>query len=440
MNTPSSETRISSFSRNILIHKNYLSETSKKSFWPLFPSLIIYILNEMIIFYFNQKNYDGVNFWVLQIFFIHILLFKKKTFKLYKHQILSFIIIIIFCFGIKFTSSFLQQCIYPIHDPNDIDEEFKKKIETLDPKYRYNENVTKYLNQTIRKIIIEKNEEGVTKCKNIYNILLLGDYFEYLIILSALGYLLGLFLHSYSVVNFKYFFDEKYKSPYLIIIFIGLIGFFGSIILLIISTFIPCGKSIYSGNFCHSTEILNKDIKNLNIKYEENHYFDNFIYYIAALNDAFNPQNLTDYNNERVRVPKDAILEIIFSFILSIFGFFKTTYDLFIIKELGVFHLLFPEVIYQFVKDIIIIIYKITHDLIDKVQITQFIFIAITHFLALIAFGIYLELIEIRCCGFDKDLKQNIILRSLMDKQEAEEDLPIEGRESDVDDNDENND
>ena len=78
VNTPSSETRISSLSKNILIHKNYLSETSKKSFWPLFPSLIIYILNEMIIFYFNQKNYDGVNFWVLQIFFIHILLFKKK--------------------------------------------------------------------------------------------------------------------------------------------------------------------------------------------------------------------------------------------------------------------------------------------------------------------------------------------------------------------------
>ena len=139
VNTPSSETRISSLSKNILIHKNYLSETSKKSFWPLFPSLIIYILNEMIIFYFNQKNYDGVNFWVLQIFFIHILLFKKKTFKLYKHQILSFAIIIILCFGIKFISSFLEQCDFPIRDPNNIDEEFKEKNNINFSKIKQNE-------------------------------------------------------------------------------------------------------------------------------------------------------------------------------------------------------------------------------------------------------------------------------------------------------------
>ena len=412
-----------------MIHTNYLSQISKKFFWPIFPVIIIYIINEMIIFYFDQKNYSGVNFWVLQIIFIHFLFYKKKKIKLYKHQILSFIIIIVFCFGIKFISSFLQQCIYPVRDPND----FEKKKETLDPKYE------EIVNQRMRKIIIEDNEKGVTACKNIYNILLLDKYFEYFIILSALGYLLGLFLHSYSVVKFKYFIDEKYKSPYLIIIFIGLIGFFGNIILLVISSFIPCGKTKYSSNFCHSTEIIKIEFNSSNI-YDEMYYFDNFLVYLTELDDAIHPQNLTKYNTKIVRVPKDAILEIIFSFILSFLGFLKTTYDLFIIKELGVFHILFPEVIYQFVKDIIIIIYKITHNMIDKVQITQFIFIAVTNFLALIGFYFYLELIEIRCCGFDKDLKQNIILRSLIDKQEAEEDLPIEGRESDVDDNDENND
>ena len=48
-------------------------------------------------------------------------------------------------------------------------------------------------------------------------------------------------------------------------------------------------------------------------------------------------------------------------------------YDLFIIKDLGVFHLLLPEAIYQFMKDSIIIIYKITKHINDRIQITQFI-------------------------------------------------------------------
>jgi len=436
--TDSSENRTYSSGRTTLIHRNYLSEISKKSFWPILPSIIIYILNEMIIFYFDQKNYDGVNFWVLQIFFIHLLFYKKKKLKLYKHQILSFIIIIIFSFGIKIFFSFLKQCDYEIKDINNIDEIFKERIKTLPPRYLEIESIMKKLNESIRENIIKENEKGIRACKNMFNKLLLDEYFEYLIILSALGYLLGVFLHSYSAVKFKYFIDEKYVSPYLIIIFIGLIGFFGNIILLIISSFIPCGYKIwtenyYVSNFCHSTEIV--DLK----KGVEIYYFDNFLVYTVGLYDTFHPQNETAYN-EKVRGPIDGILEIIFSFLLSVFGFFKTTCDLFIIKELGVFHLLFPEVIYQFIKDLIIIIYKISNSIIDEIQITQFIFIAISNFFALIGFCIYLELIEIRCCDFDKDLKENIILRSLMDKKETEEDLAIEGRDSDIDGNEENND
>ena len=78
----SSEKRNNSSARTSLIHKNYLSEISKKSFWPILPSIIIYILNEMIIFYFDQKNYDGLNFWVVQIFFIHFLFYKKKKIRI----------------------------------------------------------------------------------------------------------------------------------------------------------------------------------------------------------------------------------------------------------------------------------------------------------------------------------------------------------------------
>jgi len=75
---------------------------------------------------------------------------------------------------------------------------------------------------------------------------------------------------------------------------------------------------------------------------------------------------------------------------MSVFGFYKMRFDLSIIKELGVFHLFIPEVIYQFVIDCYIIIYKITNNIIDKTQITQFIFIIINQLLALNGILIYL--------------------------------------------------
>ena len=432
----SSDSGTRNASRSLLIHtSNYLELISDKSFRNIFPTIIIYIIYEILIFYIDQGNYGGINFWIFQIFFMHFLLLKSKKLKLFKHQILSFSIIIILSFGIKFISSFTKQCEYPLRDPNDIDEEFKKIINGLDPISRNNTIIIKKINETLRKAIINTNEEGTKACKNMYNILLLDDYFEYFIILSALGYLLGLFLHSYSAIKFKSFIDEKYISPYLIISFIGIIGFFGSLIFLIISTFIPCGKNnIYIKNFCHSIE---------SAKYEKSEnelnttdYFDNFFSYIYRLNDAFHPHTTDKYiYGEDVKDPKDGVLEIIFSFLLSVFGFFKTTFDLYIIKELTVFHLLFPEVIYQLIKDIIIVIYKISNSIIDQIQITQFIFIALSHFFALIGFAIYLELVIVKCCGFDENVKDKIILRSLIDTRETEI-----GRDSDIGANEEEED
>ena len=421
-----------------LISHNYLKDKVIKSFPILLYIVLIYIINEMIIFYFDQNNHGGVNFWVLEIFFIHYLLFKKNKFKLYKHQILSFSIIIILSFGIKFISSFLKQCEFPKKDPNDIDLLFKESMDKLPEKSRKIMNSSTF-NETIKDIIRKTNEVGDKACKNMYNILLLEDYFEYFIILSAIGYLFGLFLHSFSAVKFKSFIDEKYISPYLIILIIGLLGFILNIILLLISSFIPCGKSNYSFNFCHSVKYGIGENGQLLIK---NYYFDNLLEYKNRLYEAFHPfQRQSKYTyGKNTRNLKDGILEIIFSiFVLPILGFFKITYDLFIIKELGVFHLLISEIIYQLFKDLIIIIYKIIKGISDKIQITQFIFIGISNFFGIIGLGIYLELIEIRFCGFNENIKQNIIYRSIMDQKDTEEEPDKNNRLSDAKDVTENN-
>ena len=128
---------------------------------------------------------------------------------------------------------------------------------------------------------------------------------------------------------------------------------------------------------------------------------------------------------------------------MSVFGFYKIRFDLSIIKELGVFHLLIPEVIYQFVINCYIIIYKIANKIIDKTQITQFIFIIISEFSALIGILIYLELIELRFCKLDKNIKRNISIRANEDVEaiiELDESFETDSLLDDNNENDNNND
>jgi len=341
-----------------------------------------------------------VNFWILQIFFIHFILYKKEKLKLYSHQKLSFLIILLLSFGSYFVSSFFRQCEYPNQDPNYLDEEFINKTKIFPIKIR------EKLNKTIRESIIKANERGNRACSNKYNVFLLDNNFVYFIVLAAFEYLIASFLKSYSVVKTKSLINQKFISIDIIIIIMGIFGLILNIILLLISSLIPCGKDQYYRYICSSVKEENDNNGDKSIVY----YFDNFLIYIVHIKDDLFQKNKNDYCIQR---PKDIILEIIFSFLMLVFGFYKGRFDLSIIKELGVFHLLIPEVIYQFVINCYIVIYKIVNNIIDKTQITQFILITISELSALIEILIYLELIELKFCKLDKNIKKNISIRAL---------------------------
>jgi len=341
-----------------------------------------------------------VNFWILQIFFIHFILYKKEKLKLYSHQKLSFLIILLLSFGSYFVSSFFRQCEYPNQDPNYLDEEFINKTKIFPIKIR------EKLNKTIRESIIKANERGNRACRNKYNVFLLDNNFVYFIVLAAFEYLIASFLKSYSVVKTKSLINQKFISIDIIIIIMGILGLILNIILLLISSLIPCGKDQYYRYICSSVKEENDNNGDKSIVY----YFDNFLIYIVHIKDDLFQKNKNDYCIQR---PKDIILEIIFSFLMLVFGFYKGRFDLSIIKELGVFHLLIPEVIYQFVINCYIVIYKIVNNIIDKTQITQFILITISELSALIGILIYLELIELKFCKLDKNIKKNISIRAL---------------------------
>ena len=148
------------------------------------------------------------------------------------------------------------------------------------------------------------------------------------------------------------------------------------------------------------------------------HYFDNLIAYKVKFHDVFvqkYPQK-----GEEGKKTKDGVIEIIFTVLLPLLTFSKANFDFLIIKELGPFHILFPEILFQICKDFIIFIYKSIKDYMDNTQIKQFIIITIANIFIFIGLCIYLELIELHFCNFDKDIKKNIALRGLNDMETNE--------------------
>ena len=61
-----------------LIYNDVYEELGRRALRPILLVVIIYIISEMLYFYIDQKNMAIVNFWVLQIFYIHFI-FQKKV-------------------------------------------------------------------------------------------------------------------------------------------------------------------------------------------------------------------------------------------------------------------------------------------------------------------------------------------------------------------------
>ena len=356
---------------------------------------------EMITYFIEQRNLVLANFWVIQLFFIHLFLSRTENLKFYNHQKLSFAIILLLSFGINFVSSFFKQCEFPIQDPDKNVKDYINQTKNMDPR----------IIEIIKQKTIKLNEDGERACSNKYNFFIfVNDYVGYLFAFASVGYLNALFLKSYSIVKLKSIINKNFISIDIVITLMGIVGFVLNIILLIISILISCRQDSYFINFCSADY---DDEKRTDI-----YYFDNFLTYIKQIK-----LYLFAKDNENYSItPSIIILEIIFYFIIPIFEFFKMRFDLSIMKELGVFHLLIPEVIYQFLKDCYIIIYKFINNIaIDKTQIIQFIVTIISHLFAFIGFFIYLELIELRFCKLDTDINKNIALRANEDVEDEED-------------------
>ena len=169
--------------------------------------------------------------------------------------------------------------------------------------------------------------------------------------------------------------DFYFISPYKIILNIGLIGFGFTIIGLIISSFSKCqGREIIIKNFC--------------IKEENNtvYYYDSIFIYLNELNSSL-------------------FKEIILTLFYLIICFSEFTCEIMTINYLNPIYTLINDNIYYFFMKIINFFYLYYFTL------TQFIIMELAEILAILGYSVYLEIIELKFFGLDKDIRKNIIKR-----------------------------
>ena len=203
----------------------------------------------------------------------------------------------------------------------------------------------------------------------------------------------------------------NYISPYKIIYFIGIIGSIMTLIAFIFVDIFECkGKEENIKNYC----VVTKKDKNNSTKY----YYDNIIVYFDEIkNHKYNYKFFFE-------------IIIITPFYLAI-NFFGFVCEILIIYYLNPIYVLVRENLYYCLQRFVFILVNLDNYN-NYISLSQFIILQISEITALLGYAVYLEIIELKFCNLDKDLKRNIIERG-----ERETIMkPIENKNDDDENND----
>ena len=210
----------------------------------------------------------------------------------------------------------------------------------------------------------------------------------YFIPISLLFITMTIFL-SYSRVKSKVLMDLRYLSPYLIICYIGIFGSILILIILIILSLLNCSEGI--ADMCMVRDMNNETLL----------YIDNAIIYFQELRETGN------------RMYIEIFLIIPFYLIIK---FFEFTCEILVIYYFNPNYVLVRDNLYYgIIRLIFIIVNNKTFE--QDISLTQFIILETSEVLSIFAYGIYLEIIELRFCKLDRYLKRNIIKRSEKEKR-----------------------
>lgn len=198
-------------------------------------------------------------------------------------------------------------------------------------------------------------------------------------------YLIILFIRSYSNCKIKWLTDLKYISTGKFLATYGIIGAVCCTIICTISTFVDCGKNKLELCF------VEKNGKS---------YFDSF----SAFFDEYFKDSLK-------------IIDIILFIVLIISKFFVSLYYVLTIKYLTPVYAICLPSIHYFILQVTLLVNTIIQRKTEIItsQLAKVILEISTDFFSILGIFVYIELIEIKICGLNYNLRRTIKLRSLKD-------------------------
>lgn len=197
---------------------------------------------------------------------------------------------------------------------------------------------------------------------------------------------------SFSRVRTKVFMDFYYIVPYSIIIGVGFIGSILTGLALLIVTFIKC-RGDYKGDYCTENK-------------EGEFYYDNFILYYQNIINKFEKSKYYEILMEIL------VVNPIF-FLTNFLGFF---FEIMTIYYLNPNYVLIRDNLYYAFMRIIFLLVNLPEEKYKHyLTLPQFFILEITEIFVLFGYSVYLEIIELRFFGLNKDLKCSIILRGKKD-------------------------
>ena len=375
-----------------LIHNDIYDDIAENSFGLIILSSSLLIINDVIIKWIFSTN-EIFDYFFLNILIMTLIFKYHYHEKIYSHQNLA-LVIILFISGSLFIA-----CLF-----EEIDFSYDNKNKTIWE--AFNEN-------------------------------------HYMVFIFIIIYFSSSLCACYGTIIQKRIMDYKYVSPYKIIFLKGVLGIIISFVIIIISTYVPCKENhIVDINIKSNKNInLNKNnISNYNIynfnddlsnetdnteidtspplfecadSFKNNTYFDNlFSYY-------YNISNLED--------KKDKYLELFFSIpVYCILHFITNILLIFVNKLLSPIHCLIVDSLYrilhipiQTLQDINVSNYSnytevFFYEFIIQPLSTK-ILRAIAYLVSLIGYCIYLEIIELKFCRLNYNIRKNIRKRAKSD-------------------------
>ena len=232
--------------------------------------------------------------------------------------------------------------------------------------------------------------------------------------------LFSIIMKDYSWIKSKYLMDIRGINVYNILIFTGVIGFIIVSILFTFSTLYPCDTvNVIDVDFLHEhyTEINNRtfpmskqicfvseyDEKNKLLKF----YYDHFFVFFK------------DYNLREDKFEIFVIAPLYFLMTLII-----NVSNIMIIRYLDPNYILINKNVSFFLEKLVYYFFFIKCNE-EYITLTCFIMEEIQLLISIISNLIYIEIIELKCCNLDYDLKKNIDTRGYVDRMNTRKSLEL---------------